>query len=247
MINAQRDQFGQKHMALPLKINMRNTNIKNLYLIPTEGRSRLGYITKRGKEFGDLRLFDKFTPNILDSENQNLYITSDGTVGKNNYFLSLNDDESYMEVIKNELDDFRDYAEEDWLENCRKVVLTTDVDLTVDGVQTIGDDFLMWFIKNPGVEYVKVTEKFSDPFDGFGYEIPMDNPVEMQRGITIINADKLQFKNNLERIMELKTCLEKSHELLHNAKEMDDVYDKVRTLIRDTLASYDQNRKFITG
>ena len=56
-----------------------------------------------------------------------------------------------------------------------------------------------------------------------------------------------QFQNDIERIQELKTCLEKSHELLHNAEKMEDVYDMVRTLIRDTLSRYEEDKKFLTA
>jgi len=56
-----------------------------------------------------------------------------------------------------------------------------------------------------------------------------------------------QFKNDTERIQELKTCLEKSHNLLHNADKMEDVYDMVRTLIRDTLSRYNEDKKFLTA
>jgi hypothetical protein len=58
---------------------------------------------------------------------------------------------------------------------------------------------------------------------------------------------KNQFKNDTERIQELKTCLEQSHNLLHNANKMEDVYDIVRTLIRDTLSRYEEGKKFLTA
>ena len=58
---------------------------------------------------------------------------------------------------------------------------------------------------------------------------------------------KNQFQNDTERIHELKTCLEKSHNLLHSAKKMEDVYDIVRTLIRDTLSRYEDDKKFLTA
>jgi hypothetical protein len=52
--------------------------MKNIHLIPTDKPSRLGYLTKKGKEvYKDLRLFEKPMPIILDSENLYLYITSD--------------------------------------------------------------------------------------------------------------------------------------------------------------------------
>ena len=40
--------------------------------------------------------------------------------------------------------------------NCRKIILTTDQDLIKDGVQSIDDEFLEWFIKNPNCEEVIV-------------------------------------------------------------------------------------------
>jgi hypothetical protein len=37
-----------------------------------------------------------------------------------------------------------------------KIILTTDPDLIADGIQTIDDDFLEWFVKNPSCEKVEV-------------------------------------------------------------------------------------------
>lgn len=51
--------------------------MKNVHILATDKPSRLGYLTKKGKQvFNDLRLFDRVMPNILDSENQHLYITN---------------------------------------------------------------------------------------------------------------------------------------------------------------------------
>ena len=56
---------------------------------------------------------------------------------------------------------------------------------------------------------------------------------------------KNKFKNDTERIYELKTCLEQSYNLLHNANNIEDVYDTVRTLIKDTLSRYEEDKKFL--
>ncbi len=56
-----------------------------------------------------------------------------------------------------------------------------------------------------------------------------------------------QFNNDTERIDELKTCLEEAHSLLHNAVNQDDVFDTVRTFIRDTLSRYNEDKKFVTA
>ena len=34
------------------------------------------------------------------------------------------------------------------------IILTTDQDLIADGIQSIDDEFLEWFVKNPSCEYV---------------------------------------------------------------------------------------------
>ena len=44
-------------------------------------------------------------------------------------------------------------------EDVKKIILTTDQDLIKDGVQTIDDEFLEWFVKNPSCEFVEVKEK----------------------------------------------------------------------------------------
>jgi hypothetical protein len=44
-------------------------------------------------------------------------------------------------------------------EYLKKIILTTDAELIKDGVQTIDDDFLEWFVKNPSCENVEVIEK----------------------------------------------------------------------------------------
>ena len=51
------------------------------------------------------------------------------------------------------------------------------------------------------------------------------------------------FQNDTERLLELKTCLEKAHEILFYERDV----DKSRTLIRDVLSRYNENKKYITA
>jgi len=118
--------------------------MKNLFLLPTEKPSRLGYLTKKGKEvFNDLILFEKPMPNILDSENQNIYITSDEEI-KDCCVLNTHTNEVYF--LK------RFYGIQPIT---KKIILTTDQELINDGIQKIDDEFLEWFVKNPSCESVK--------------------------------------------------------------------------------------------
>lgn len=55
-----------------------------------------------------------------------------------------------------------------------------------------------------------------------------------------------EFKNDTERINELKSCIETIHDILHNSVDMRDV-DRARTLARDTLSRYNEDKKFVTA
>jgi hypothetical protein len=120
--------------------------MKNVHLLPTEKPSRLGYLTKKGKEvFKDLRLFDKPMPNILDSENQHIYITSDEEIKVGDwYFITESISKCESKYEANDLTDI-----------CKKIILTTDPYLISDGTQAIDDEFLEWFVKNPSCESVE--------------------------------------------------------------------------------------------
>ena len=142
--------------------------MKNTHLLPTEKPSRLGYLTKKGKEvFKDLRLFDKPMPNILDSENQNIYITYDEEIKVGEYVIDLKNNEVFVSLGKMGVNNY-----------IKKIILTTDQDLIAYGVQAIDDNFLEWFVKNPSCKFVEVDE--SKYFDGSHGEyiiiIPQEEP-----------------------------------------------------------------------
>ena len=119
--------------------------MENIHLLPTDKPSRLCYLTKKGKEvFKDLRLFDKPMPNILDSENQHIYIVCDEEIKVGDWCFGMDGIFQYKGKVN--LPD---------VELPKKIILTTDQDLIADGVQAIDDEFLEWFVKNPSCEYVK--------------------------------------------------------------------------------------------
>jgi hypothetical protein len=51
----------------------------------------------------------------------------------------------------------------------KKIILTTDQDLIKDGVQSIDDEFLEWFVKNPSCEEVEIEKTFVTN-SGLGYQ-----------------------------------------------------------------------------
>ena len=170
--------------------------MKNIHIIATEKPSRLGYLTKKGKEvFNDLRLFDRLMPNILDSQNQNLYITSDEEIKIDDYFIeSLGLPDSYL--VHKLSKEWKD--KESFYRRCTKVILTTDQDLIKDGVQAIDDEFLQWFVKNPSCEQVEVEKV---PYDGtksidkyWGGEYKIIIPKEEPKQETLEEAIKREYE-----------------------------------------------------
>jgi hypothetical protein len=116
--------------------------MKNIHVIPTSNPSKIFYIAENFHlEKGQL---------IEPKSYHNVYITSD------DYPL---DGEISM-VAGNHLNKFNSKftsmkeVEAQW----RKIILTTDQDLIADGVQSIDDEFLEWFINNPSCEEIEVVD-----------------------------------------------------------------------------------------
>ena len=112
--------------------------MKNVHVLPTTQPSRLWIDTITGK-----LVLDK-EPNALHS--QHIYLTSDEEIKKGDYCI----DGGY---IYGPYED-GDIATSKFI----KIILTTDSQLIRHGVQSIDNDFLEWFIKNPTCEFVEVEE-----------------------------------------------------------------------------------------
>jgi hypothetical protein len=80
---------------------------------------------------------------------QYIYITSDEKIKELDWFLN----------IKSGAIGQHNGSESLLFKNYRKIILTTDQDLIKDGVQSIDDDFLEWFVKNPSCEEVEVEKE----------------------------------------------------------------------------------------
>lgn len=140
--------------------------MKNIHLLPTDKPSRLGYLTKKGKEvFNDLRLFEKPMPNILDSENQHIYITSDEEIKEGDWWIDLLEKRVFQVTAEDVI-----VSKADGLphKEFKKIILTTDTDLITGDVQALDDEFLEWFVNNSSCEEVEVQKGFADGTD-WGY------------------------------------------------------------------------------
>ena len=118
--------------------------MKNIHLIPTDKPSRL-HLGNSGLVLCDLN-FGKNTIN-----GQNIYITS------NEEIKDVRPHKDKWQLEKEQiLNKFPNYLTD--LSECKLIILTTDQDLIKDGVQAIDDEFLEWFVNNPGCEKVEVEK-----------------------------------------------------------------------------------------
>lgn len=134
--------------------------MKNIHIIPTDKPSQV-FITK-SKGFGyDNQMLEN---NELDCQNQNIYITSDeeikegqnyigdGFNGKNKFKWHKSQVELYPNIKKD------------------IIILTTDQDLIKDGVQSISNEFLEWFVKNTNCKEVEIESYVNGNIERF-YDI----------------------------------------------------------------------------
>jgi hypothetical protein len=112
--------------------------MKNIHVLPTDKPSRL---FKHNNAFFIDKEFYESTPRVIS---QNIYITSDEEI-KDCYVINTKTNNIYFENW---------YSPTPFI---KKIILTTDQDLIKDGVQAIDDEFLEWFVKNPGCESVEVV------------------------------------------------------------------------------------------
>jgi hypothetical protein len=111
--------------------------MKNLYLLPTDKQSRLVKIKDT--------FFLTSTDNIPGGTFYNIYITSDEEIGEGDCYL----DTTVNVIFKNDKLFLNGTG-------YKKIILSTDPTLIADGVQSIDDEFLLWFVKNSSCEFVEV-------------------------------------------------------------------------------------------
>ena len=143
---------------------LKQNKMKNIFLIPTDKPSRL--IIQNGN-----RLIIGVLDYSIIENRQNIYITSNEEIKEGDWYL---DTFNTQRIKANKYSDHKHYGN-----SCKKIILTTDADLIADGVQTIDDDFLQWFVKNHSCEQIEVNKQYSDftvdPFVGYKIIIPNIN------------------------------------------------------------------------
>ena len=130
--------------------------MKNVFVLPTDKPSRV-YLIKSNNRLGLTSTNPEYMENFgSGTQNQHIYITSDEEI-KDCFVINTHTNEVYF------LEGY--YGMQP---RTKKIILTTDGDLIKEGVQSIDDEFLQWYIKNPSCEevdycnwneYYKITPK----------------------------------------------------------------------------------------
>ena len=186
--------------------------MKNIHVLPTDKPSRL-YYNSNQKHY-------RFNFNVIRSsnciENQNIYITSDEEIKEGDYFIAYSvtiDKKPYISCAS----EYKERKKEKG-----KIILTTDVDLIKDGIQAIDDEFLEWFVKNPGCEEVETIyepKNYLDTKQGWEYliiipkeEVLLQSSIDGKpiwgEAIKQDTIDTLEYG----LLQHIKTCLECNNE-----------------------------------
>ena len=138
--------------------------MKNIYVLPTDKPSRLFNC------FGKLEIGEFCaTREDLQVTNQHIYITSTEEITDCNcYVINVIGDEDTKRYVFKPIEVTEDYVRKQPMVTfpsggwCEKIILTTDPDLINDGVQSIHNEFLEWFVKNPNCDFVEVIKDVDD-------------------------------------------------------------------------------------
>jgi hypothetical protein len=164
--------------------------MKNVHVIPTSNPSKIFYIAENFHlEKGQL---------IEPKSYHNVYITSDEEIKEGDWVLYHED--KISQVLGINIDELKLDRGGVWRSSCKKIILTTDQDLIKDGVQSIDDEFLEWFIDNPSCEFVKVNDLYSytnDNTEYIGYKIiiPQEEPKQDYNGVHLRHCYQGEYED----------------------------------------------------
>jgi hypothetical protein len=184
--------------------------MKNIHILPTDKPSKKGDIVV----WNGLKIWNGIGE--PPHHNLNIYITSDDKYKVGDWIYDNEDKEVSLIYDKNYLENILSLEKN----RCKKIILTTDSDLIKDGVQSIDDEFLEWFVKNPSCEEVELdieTELDAYYRNGIGGARPIKIiiPQEEPKKETIEDAAKIWVNNRFTK----QICGNESYPDIHASKE----------------------------
>jgi hypothetical protein len=125
--------------------------MKNIHILPTDKPSNLWLMHNKSQGLMLLK-----TASLLDGIPQHIYITSDEEIKDGDWCINIGRLNETI-IFPDKIIGKADYTADVLIgSNWRKIILTTNPTLIKDGVQSIDDEFLEWFVNNPSCEKVEV-------------------------------------------------------------------------------------------
>ena len=185
--------------------------MKNIHIIPTDKPSRL---KRKNDEFD-------YSPAMMFIEEKNW---------KNQYICITSDevpklDEWGINTKNNVVFKCKGFTPDEYDKKyCKKIILTTDMDLINDGVQAIDDEFLEWFVNNPSCERVEVSTYHvqGDISGKLHYKIIIPQGERKQEFLEKISSIDLspEFQQLISDNLDDLTSYEPKQETLEEAAEI---------------------------
>ncbi len=146
--------------------------MKNIYILPTDKPSRLSINCQTN-------LLQLGLENRMFHDDKNIYISSDEEIKVGDwYYLPRTNDVYKCNEDPTELNLERRFG-------VTKIIMSTDPELIKDGIQSIPDEFLEWFINNQSCEYVDLIGLRKEKgYEFLEYEIiiPKEEPKQETQG-----------------------------------------------------------------
>lgn len=142
--------------------------MKNIHVLPTDQPSRL-WVNNLLQ--GKLELSEETLIGSL--RNRYIYITSDEEIKKGDWVIQVNFEKTNIQLTQC-ITEFQTKIanDKDGSFTKNKIILTTDPTLIADGVQSIDEEFLEWFVKNPSCEFIDVFK--DDRLNHYNIFIPQE-------------------------------------------------------------------------
>ena len=155
--------------------------MKNIYLLPTDKPSKLVLSNN-----SILTIIEESNYNFSHIKSAHIYITSDKKIKEGDWCI-YHSGEIVQYLVKLNTD------------NLKKIILTTDQGLIADGVQSIDDEFLDWFVKNTSCEEVYILDDYE--------QVNQDNPIT--RGSTnVVHKYKIFIpQEELKQLTDLEIAI----------------------------------------
>jgi hypothetical protein len=207
--------------------------MKNIHVLPTDNYSQLVNSTSK---YGGLFLSKYYSPmKDMGDSYQNIYITSDEEIKEGDWCLDI-----FLQAIF-QANSFMGIKTKN---TARKIILTDNQDLIKDGVQSIDDTFLEWFVRNPSCESVEVIKDL--------FQVNQNNPV-LKGSTALVKQHKIIIPQEEPKLDLEKEMFELEQELdipssmrWHNSKpkqeiKLEDIFnDEKKQGVKDLIDAHKQ-------